>query len=180
MVKTLSRRQMFLGSAALGLLPAVSRAEAALPPAKGPVLLTIDGAITRGNGKSDTGAPLAQFDADILDMLPQVTVETDTWWDEQPRRYRGPLLRDVLAACGADLTKGSFRAVAINDFAMTIPMGDVTRWPVLLARFMDEQPLPRRTKGPLWIMYPRRGDPDLERINVRHRWVWQLNRITVS
>lgn len=180
MVQTFSRRQIFLGSAALAFLPAASRAQAALPSANGPVLLTIDGAITRSNGTSDAGAPLAQFDADILDMLPQVTVETDTWWDEQPHRYRGPLLRDVLAACGADLTKGSFRAAAINDFAMTIPMGDVTRWPVLLARFMDDQPLPRRTKGPLWIMYPRRGDADLERVNVRHRWVWQLNRITVS
>lgn len=180
MVQTFSRRQIFLGSAALSVLPTLGWAQASLPPAKGPVLLTIDGAIARSNGTSDAGAPLAQFDADILDMLPQVTVETDTWWDEQPHRYRGPLLRDVLAACGADLTKGSFRAAAINDFAMTIPMGDVTRWPVQLARFMDDQPLPRRTKGPLWIMYPRRGEPDLERVNVRHRWVWQLNRITVS
>lgn len=180
MVNALSRRHLLLGSAALAVLPAASRAETALPPARGPVLLTIDGAITRGNGKTTAGTPLAQFDADILDMLPQVTIETDTWWDDQPHRYRGPLLRDVLAACGTDLTRGSFRATAINDFAMTIPMADVTRWPVLLARFMDDQPLPRRTKGPLWIMYPRRGEPDLERINVRHRWVWQLNRITVS
>lgn len=180
MVQSLFRRQMLLGCAALATLPITSRAQAALAPPTGAVLLTVDGAITRSNGQTATGAPAALFDAAMIDALPQLTVETDTWWDQEVRRYRGPLLRDLLAACGVDLTQGSLRAAAINDFAMTIPMGDLTRWPVQLARFMDDQPLPRRTKGPLWIMYPRRGDPDLERINVRHRWVWQLNRITIS
>ncbi len=177
---TPTRRNIILGCAASAF---ISRIGFAAPPnkkPKGPILLTVDGNIGWSNATDVKGARQALFDGDMLDAFPQVTVETDTWWDTEIHRYRGPLLRDVLAACGADLSQGSFRAQAINDFASNIPMEDITRWPVLLARFMDDQPLPRRTKGPLWIMYPRRGDSALERASIRNRWVWQLNRITLS
>lgn len=180
MPHTPTRRHIILGCAASAV---ISRIGFAAPPnnkPKGPILLTVDGKISWSNATDAKGARQALFDGDMLDAFPQVTVETDTWWDTEIHRYRGPLLRDVLSACGADLSQGSFRAQAINDFASNIPMEDITRWPVLLARFMDDQPLPRRTKGPLWIMYPRRGDSALERASIRNRWVWQLNRITLS
>lgn len=175
-----TRRNFIVGSAASALLPAWAFAAPPKPNPAGPILLTVDGKIGWSNATDATGAPQARFDAEMLDAFPQVTVETDTWWDTEFRRYRGPLLRDVLAACGADLSQGSLKAQAINDFASTLPIEDLSRWKILLARFMDDQPLPRRTKGPLWIMYPRRGDSALERASIRNRWVWQLNRITVS
>ncbi|WP_395824826.1 molybdopterin-dependent oxidoreductase [Elstera sp.] len=149
------------------------------PPA-GPVLLTIDGKISWSNATNANGAREILLDGAMIDAFPQVSVTTDTWWEPDVHTYRGPLLRDVLAACGADLRQGTFRVRALNDFVTNIPMEDLQRWQVLLARFMDEAPLPRRTKGPLWIMYPRRGEPALERASIRNRWVWQLERITLS
>jgi hypothetical protein len=175
-----TRRQILLGCAASALLPGLSFAAPPDAPPTGPVLLTIDGKISWSNGTDANGARQILFDGAMLDAFPQVSVTTDTWWEPEVQTYRGPLLRDVLAACGADLSKGTFRARALNDFVAHIPMEDLLRWQVLLARFMNEQPLPRRTKGPLWIMYPRRGEPALERASIRNRWVWQLDRITLS
>ncbi|MFY8107270.1 MAG: hypothetical protein ACOVKO_10160 [Elstera sp.] len=179
MIARLNRRHLLLGGLAAVTLPRGLIAQTALLPAKGPALLTVTGKIGRSNAVDTTGAPKAVFDAELLDALPQHTVVTDTFWDTDQHAYRGPLLRDVMTACGVDLSTGSFKAQAINDFASVIPMEDITRWPVLLARFMDEQPLPRRTKGPLWIMYPRRGEPALEWASIRNRWVWQLDRIII-
>ncbi|KJV09428.1 hypothetical protein VZ95_11555 [Elstera litoralis] len=171
---------MLLGCAASALLPGLGRAASPRAEPVGPVLLTVDGKISWSNATNANGAREIQLDGAMIDAFPQVSVTTDTWWEPGVHTYRGPLLRDVLAACGADLSQGTFRAHALNDFAANIPMEDLLRWQVLLARFIDEQPLPRRTKGPLWIMYPRRGEPALERASIRNRWVWQLDRITLS
>jgi hypothetical protein len=43
----------------------------------------------------------AQFDMPMLAALPQTSFSTRTPWYTQPRRFTGPLLRDVLAAAGA-------------------------------------------------------------------------------
>ncbi len=179
MIPCLNRRYLVLGGLVAAVLPRGLIAQTVLLPPQGPPLLTITGKIGRSNALDSAGMPQAVFDAGLLDALPQHTVVTDTFWDTAPRAYRGPLLRDVMTACGVDLSIGSFKAQAINDFASVIPMEDLTRWPVLLARFVDEQLLPRRTKGPLWIMYPRRGERALRVASIRNRWVWQLDRIII-
>jgi hypothetical protein len=38
---------------------------------------------------------------DMLAGLPPTTITTRSPWDKEPRRFTGPLLRDVLAAAGA-------------------------------------------------------------------------------
>ena len=51
---------------------------------------------------------------------------------------------------------------------------------VLLAMRMDGQPLTLRTKGPLWIVYPRDTYAALNDVRYDSRWVWQLKSLRVE
>jgi hypothetical protein len=162
-----------------GCLPAL----AALPtpvlaqspdPAPGQVVLTISGRI-----KPPQGGTQAQFDMAALEKLPQKSFTTLTPWWSQPRKFTGPLLRDVLAAVGVRTGGGMLRAVALNDYRVSIPVDDVLRYDVLLARLMDDKPMPVRDKGPLFIIYPFDHLPELRNAVYYSRAAWQLKLLEV-
>lgn len=155
---------------ALALLAAPAFALEA-PTAK--IVLTISGAIEQRN-QGDT----AVFDMTMLAALPQHSFTTMTPWYPQPRKFTGPLLRDVLAAAGAK-AGATIEALAINDYKVTIPFEDTRRYPVLLARLMDDQPMPLRDKGPLFIVYPFDSDETLRSSLYYSRSAWQLKALRV-
>jgi hypothetical protein len=95
-------------------LAAVASARALEAPT-GPVVLTITGKVGSPNGIGK-----ASFDMAMLQRLPQSSFTATTPWYAEPRKFTGPLLRDVLAAAGA---KGrTLRAVALNDYTVDIPL----------------------------------------------------------
>ncbi|MEY4755090.1 MAG: hypothetical protein RJA44_2765 [Pseudomonadota bacterium] len=165
-----TQRRQFLSSAlALGLLPGLSWA---LERPKGKVILTITGNVERGNA-----AGKAEFDMDMLAALPQHSYTTPTPWYPQERKFTGPLLRDVLAAAGA---KGkTLSAVALNDYKVELPVEDVQRFEVVLARLLDDKPMPVREKGPLFIIYPFHTDSSLRSERYYGRCAWQLKTLDV-
>ncbi|QDL56705.1 hypothetical protein EXZ61_06630 [Rhodoferax aquaticus] len=146
---------------------------AALPPAKGKVILTISGKV----GEKNAGAN-AEFDLDMLEKLPQRTYTTQTPWDKQPIKFTGPLLRDVLAAAKASGT--TLKAAALNDFKTDIPVQDATKYDMLLAHKMNGEPIPVRTKGPLFIVYPYDTKQELQNNTYYERSAWQLKSIDVQ
>lgn len=130
-------------------------------------------------GLDGISRPLSEQDVADFDWH---QIETHTRWTEGLRRFRGPLLRDVLTANRDtrdvlyDLQLDLF---ALNDFSVQIPASDAWDYDVILAREMDGQMMRVRDKGPLWLVYPRDKDPDLQNALIDERWVWQLARITV-
>jgi hypothetical protein len=68
-------------------------------------------------------------------------------------------LMEAVQAQGETVT-----AVALNDYVTEIPMGDFTRYGVVLALKRNGAYMPVRDKGPLFIVYPYDTDSDL-----RHR-----------
>ncbi|MDD2179138.1 molybdopterin-dependent oxidoreductase [Acidovorax sp. D2M1] len=156
-----------VGAAAL----AASTAQALEPPT-GPVVLTIDGAITQTN----RGAQ-AQFDMKMLEKLPQHSFSTQTPWYPSAVTFTGPLLRDVLAAVGAKGTK--ITAVALNDYKTEIPADDATRHDVIVARLMNNRPMPIREKGPLFIVFPFDAKAELRSELYYNRAAWQLNALHI-
>lgn len=143
------------------------------PTAK--VVLTIRGTVDQRN-QGDAAA----FDMAMLAALPQHSFTTMTPWYPQARKFTGPLLRDVLAAAGAKGGKGQMiEALAINDYKVQIPFDDAQRYPVLLARLMDDQPMPLRDKGPLFIVYPFDSDSTLRSSLYYSRSAWQLKALRV-
>ena len=123
MKTTMPSRRFCLGAA----LPTFAQAQEARP---GRPLLTIGGKI----GAPDQGRH-AVFDLARLEALPQKTFSTQTPWSGKPTQFSGPLLRDVLAAVRAQGTR--LKAIALNDYKVSIPVADSQKYDVLLALRMN-------------------------------------------
>ena len=166
-----SSRRQALTFAAASLALWVNPARALDAPT-GTVVLTVQGRVRMPNdGKR------AQFDMAMLEALPQRTLQTKTPWYAQARRFTGPLLRDVLAAAGAQ--GSNLRLVALNDYQVDMPMEDPMRHDVVVARLMDDKPMTVRDKGPLFIIYPFDAQAELRSAIYYGRSAWQLRTIEV-
>jgi hypothetical protein len=152
------------------LAPAVALA---LDKPAGDVVLTI-----RGNVASPNAGKNAVFDMAMLEKLPQHSFSTKTPWHTGPTRFTGPLLRDVLAAAGASGTR--IMAVALNDYKTEIPFSDLARHGVVLARLLNDKPMPVRDKGPLFIVYPFDSKAELQTETYYNRSAWQLHQLLVQ
>ena len=162
------RRFVSCLAAALPMAPAL-----ALEAATGPVVLTIYGRVRKPNAGS-----AAQFDMAMLERLPQHSFVTRTPWYSLPHKFTGPLLRDVLAACGA--MGSNLRARALNDYRVDLPFEDTQRFDVVLARLLDDKPMAVRDKGPLFIIYPFDSSAELRTTVYYSRSAWQLKTIEVQ
>ncbi len=158
-----------VASATLAL---VAPAAQALDRPKGRVVLTVTGRI--GIRNADKGA---EFDMDMLAALPQQSFSTKTPWHAEARKFTGPLLRDVLAA--VDAQGKNLRAIALNDYKVDLPVGDALRFNLVLARLMDDKPMPVRDRGPLFIVYPFDSDEVLRTERYYSRSAWQLKTLDV-
>lgn len=116
-----------------------------------------------------------------LQALPQQRIATHTQWTDGQSVFEGPLVRDVLALAGITPSSGKLLvATALNDYEVDIPLEDFFTWDVILARKQDGRELSRRDRGPLWIVYPRDTDKQLQDARYDHRWAWQLHRLSVK
>jgi hypothetical protein len=145
----------------------------ALDAATGKVILTISGKVGETNS-----AKGADFDLAMLEKLPQHTMTTQTPWEKTPTTFRGPLLRDVLAAAKASGT--NLKAVALNDYKTSIPFSDTQAFDMVLASRMNGKAIPVRTKGPLFIVYPYDTRSELRSTTYYERSAWQLRTLTVE
>jgi len=102
----------------------------------------------------------AAFDMAMLEALPQHTFTTHTPWDDQPVTFRGPRLRDVLAAVRAEGRQR--RATALDDYRVVIPFEDAQRHDLIIATRYNGMPMAVRDKGALFIVYPFDRDPALK------------------
>jgi hypothetical protein len=144
----------------------------ALGTPAGAVVLTLRGKLQRTNQADSAG-----FDMAMLETLPQHSFTTKTPWFKEPRKFTGPLLRDVLALVGAH--GSTLRLRALNDYRIDVPADDAKRFEVTLARLIDDRPITVREKGPLFIIYPFDSDPALRNALYYSRSVWQLKTIDV-
>ena len=164
-------RRLWLRSA-LGLAVTWSPTAHALEAPTGAVVLTLSGRIRNPNA----GA-LAQFDMAMLAALPNQTLQARTPWYGRVRRFTGPLLRDVLAAAGAQGVK--LRLAALNEYQVDMPWEDSLRYDVIVARLLDDKPMSVRDKGPLFVIYPFDSQPELRSAIYYSRSAWQLRAIEV-
>ncbi len=165
----LQRRHLITGLLGLAVLPQVR----ALDRSKSRVVLSVTGRISQRNA-----GERAEFDMDMLAALPQHSFTTNTPWYKEPRKFTGPLLRDVLAAVGAQ--GKTLRAVALNDYKVELPVEDSKRFDVVMARLMDDKPMPVRDKGPLFIIYPFDSNEALRSELYYSRAAWQLKSLEVE
>lgn len=148
-----------------------------LPAPRGEVLLTVGGAIGRGNAQDAAGRLEARFDRAMLEQIGTTEVKTATPWHGGVMHFEGVLLRAVLALVEA---RGSnLHATAHNEYSATLPVSDATRHDVILAMKLNGEIMTLRDKGPLFIIYPFDADRALQTDMTYIRSVWQLRRIDV-
>ena len=165
-------RRLF-ASITAATLAGIGAASHALDKPEGPVVLTITGRVRTPNAGNR-----AVFDMAMLGRLPQHSFVTATPWYSTPHKFTGPLLRDVLAACGAE--GSNLRALALNDYRVDLPYEDAQRFELLLAILLDDKPMAVRDKGPLFIIYPFDSNAQLRSTIYYSRSAWQLKSIEVQ
>ncbi len=139
----------------------------------GKVILTISGDIEHTNA-----GDRAEFDRTMLEALgtSELTVET-AWTDGRPT-FSGVLGSRILDAVGA--RGDEIVARAINDYQVTIPISDLRRYPILFALKQDGRYMRVRDKGPIWVIYPRETNPELDNEETKQKWIWQLSSIHIQ
>jgi hypothetical protein len=157
---------------AAALLFAAAPAAHALDAPKGPVVLTVTGAVTVTNGPNG-----AEFDLEMLEALERKATTTKTPWTEGETTFEGPLGRALLDAVGA--TGATLTVTALNDYAAEVPAADFRQHDVILATRMNGELMSVRDKGPLFVIYPFDQEPDLYTEVYFNRSVWQIAKIEV-
>jgi hypothetical protein len=164
---------------------------AAVPAlADGPVLLTVTGEITAPNrGPVDPEQDklfifnevsfdkAMEFDVSTLEKLPQTTVHADFPKGGAETEFSGPLLKDVLAAAGADGTTVTVRAM--DGYAIEVPMQEMIEKGAVVALERDGKPLGIGGFGPTQIVFPRAERPELADMP-DDWWIWQIYHIDVE
>lgn len=161
---------LFAGASLAGMLTPLALATEA---PVGAAVLTIAGKISKTNADEQF-----VFDREMLEKLPQHSFRTRTPWYTEEREFTGPLLRDVLAAVGAE--GEVMHALALNDYKMAIPVSDAHDYDVIVAHLMDGKPMPVRDKGPLFIIYPFDDKRELRSLTYYSRSVWQLKTLEIQ
>ncbi len=155
------------------LRPALPGTPSTLLAPTQPVILTVTGKITQHNR-----GEAAVFDAAMIDKLPVHEFRTWTPWFKEPVTFRGPLLQTLLDAVGA---KGqTLDIVALNDYAVNVPVSDAHEFGPLLARRIDGKVLGVRDKGPLFLIYPFDAKPETRTDQYYGRSIWQITRVSVQ
>lgn len=166
------RRNFLAALAAAPLSPALAQAPTP-PAATGRVVLTVSGRIRAGGG-----ATSADFTLEALEALGLEELVTETAWTQGPQRFSGVKLSRVLQSVGANGT--TMQAVALNNYAVTVPVEDAEANEAFLATRLDGQPMRVREKGPIWLIYPWSARPELKTTVYNNRAIWQLRRIEVG
>jgi hypothetical protein len=165
-------RRALLVAAATAPFASLPRRASALQAPKGPVVLTVSGALAHAND-----GRLARFDLEMLDAIGRASFTTATPWHNRPAHFEGIAGKALMQAVGAGGT--SVSAVALNDYASTIPMSDFMELGLLIANRVDGRRMTVREKGPLWIVYPFESSPKLNSGVYHGRSVWQLARLEI-
>ena len=173
----IASRRKFVGLAGFatmaGVVGARSAFAATLEQPQGKVILTMSGKIANTN-KNGT----AQFDLPMLEKLGMQSFSTVTPWYDGKVKFEGVPMAKLMSHVGAG--GSSITVKALNDYATEIPMEDFTKYPVILAIKRNDNYMPVRDKGPLFIVYPYDSNPELKAQKYYSRSVWQVARIEVK
>ncbi|MFN3261333.1 MAG: oxidoreductase [Pikeienuella sp.] len=123
----------------------------------------------------EPGAAPVELDRAALEAMPVTMIETSTIWTEGVRTFTGVLLADLVASQG--IRSEMISAVALNDYAVEIPLSDAEPGGPIVAYMLDGAAMSVREKGPFWIIYPYDSDAKYRTETIYSRSIWQLTRI---
>jgi hypothetical protein len=190
-------KRSFLAAAALGGVALTQPARAAGGPNASPVLLTVSGAIGKGNRgavdpvldqmmvKQKVAFTKAHtFDFGQLAAMPRTTVKPTLEYDSKRHTLAGPLLADVLRAAGVKADAPVRLAMrAVDGYSPVIALAEAQRLGFIVATHLDGKPLALGGLGPLWAVYEPDRFPEIAAKPVSDRFAlcpWGLYHIDVQ
>jgi hypothetical protein len=189
-------KRQFLGATALAPLAATAAGTVA-PASRGPVLLTVTGAITRSNrGPLDPALDQMMhkqqisfqraytFDFAELVRLPSRSIRPTLEYDGKAHALRGPLLADVLAQAGVQAGAASKVVLrAVDGYAAVVPLAQAKMQGFIVATHLDGEAMPLGGLGPLWAIYDADRVPEMAAKPLSQRFgacPWALYHIEVQ
>jgi hypothetical protein len=127
---------------------------------------------------TNSGPTADVYDPASLGALGAAQLTTHVPWDNEPRTWEGVRLKRLMAA--HQIAGRPLRVKALNDYVAVIPWSDIEQFDPLLAWSRDGKPIAVRDKGPLIVIYPFAGHPELKRAEYTDRSVWHVNEIVVE
>ena len=124
------------------------------------------------------GDEIAVYDQAMLASMEVDVIETSTPWTDSVDRYQGVPLQAVLDSAGA---KGkSYSAIALNDYAVSIPSAIIAEHDPIIATHVNGERLTLDNKGPYWIMFDFDSPAVKALPEMRGRSIWALSEIEVE
>jgi hypothetical protein len=193
------KRRFLAAAGAAGLLPATG-ALAAAPAAasgRGPVLLTVSGAIGKSNrGPLDPALDQMMakhgirfdkaftFDSAALQRLPQVSIKPTLEYDEKPHALSGPSLASVLEAAGVAPNAAAMLGLrAVDGYNVMVSSADARSYRMIVATHIDGRPMALGSLGPQWAVYDADSLPAFKDKPLKERFglcPWGLYHIDVK
>jgi hypothetical protein len=193
--ETMNKRNFLAAAALAPALPSLAHA-AAKAAGGSPTLLTVTGAIGKPNrGPLDSVRDIMMarqkitfdkahaFEFAALTALPAVTIKPTIEYDKKPHTLKGPLLADVLKACGVTGDSGKLAMRAVDGYSPTISIADARKYRFIVATHLDGKPMPLGGLGPLWALYDADRFPDMAAKTLEQRFEkcpWALYHIDVQ
>jgi hypothetical protein len=121
-------------------------------------------------------------DLQALDLMPQTTLETQLLPSlglQGHHRWSGVPLSHIAGLLGAG-PKAEIQLIALNNYAVSVPMSDLQRYDPVLASRRDGKTLSVRDKGPLMLIYPFDRYPELNAQDYLNRSIWQVHEVRVT
>ncbi len=113
---------------------------------------------------------------DDLLAMDQFTVHTENEFVDGLAEFTGPLARDVIALLNASEIE-MLHFIAVNDYAVEVPMSDILDFDVIFAMSQNGVRLSIRDKGPIWVIYPMSDNVELQDRVYNDRLIWQLIKV---
>ena len=102
------------------------------------------------------------FDFTALTAMPAVTIQPTLEYDGKPHVFKGPLLLDVMKACGVKVSEKTVLFVrAVDGYAAQVTAAEVEKYRFIVATHIDGQPIALGGLGPLWALYDADRFPDM-------------------
>ena len=156
-----------LVSAAVLAAPAWAADQGKRRATLGPALLTVSGQIGAGN-RGPLNPALDQmmarqkiafdkariFDFEAITAMPAVSIKPTLEYDGKAHTLKGPLLLDVLKACGVKAGgKTTLFVRAVDGYVAQVSAADAGKFRFIVATHLDGQPMALGGLGPLWTVY---------------------------
>ncbi|MEP3847822.1 MAG: molybdopterin-dependent oxidoreductase [Paracoccaceae bacterium] len=145
----------------------------AVPAVADETVLTISGDVAQSSAGDEW-----TFDMAALRDLPSEHVQTTTIWTQGEQSFEGVSLAVLLEHVGA--TGSTIRAVALNDYAISIPVADAIIGGPIVAYTNNGKEMSIRDKGPLWMIYPFDDNEEYKSEEYYSRSIWQLERLVIT